>query len=75
MPRDSRLHPSTYIAFPIFFLFAAFWKWKEDEETVPYSKLDLVTGKRELDEEERAFLEAQRLLGPRPRWKRIWDAL
>jgi len=63
-----------YIAFPIFLLFAAFWKWKEDDETVPYAKVDLITGKQELDEEETAFLEAQQLLGPRPKWKQIWDA-
>jgi len=66
---------SVYIAFPTFLLFAAYWKWKEDEETIPYAKVDLVTGKQELDEEEKAFLEAQQLLGPRPKWKQIWDAL
>lgn len=38
-------------------------------------KMDLFTGKEEIDEEERIYLEAQMLLGPQPRWKRIWDAL
>jgi amino acid transporter len=66
---------SVYIGFPIFFLFAAFWKWKEGDTNVPYEKMDLVTGKQEIDEEEQAYLEAQRLRGPPPRWKKIWDAL
>ena len=37
--------------------------------------MDLVTGKQEIDEEERAYLDAQRMLGPRPKWKQMWDAL
>lgn len=37
--------------------------------------MDLVSGKQEIDEEEKAYLTAQQLLGPRPRWKKIWDAL
>lgn len=37
--------------------------------------MDLMSGKREIDEEESVYLEAQQLLGPQPKWKRIWDAL
>jgi len=37
--------------------------------------MDLITGKQNIDDEEKAYLEAQELLGPRPRWKRILDAL
>lgn len=66
---------SAYIGFPVFFLFAAFWKWKEGDETISYAKIDLFSGKKEIDEEEKAYLEAQQLLGPRPKWKKIWDAL
>ena len=64
-----------YIGIPVFFLFAGFWKWKEGCHTVPYATMDLISGKREIDEEEDAYLEAQKLLGPRPKWVRIWDAL
>ena len=66
---------SAYIGFPVFFLFAAFWKWKEGDETVPFAKMDLISGKNEIDEEEKAYLAAQQLLGPRPKWKKLWDAL
>lgn len=66
---------SAYIGFPVFCLFAAFWKWKEGDETVSYAKMDLISGKKEIDEEEKAYLAAQELLGPRPKWKKIWDAL
>jgi len=75
LPRYLALLRSAYIGIPIFFLFAAFWKWKEGDHTIPYMKMDLFTGKEEIDEEERIYLEAQMLLGPQPRWKRIWDAL
>lgn len=64
-----------YIGIPVFFLFAGFWKWKEGCHTVPYATMDLISGKREIDEEEDAYLEAQQLLGPRPKWKGVWDAL
>lgn len=37
--------------------------------------MDLISGKQEIDEEEKAYLEGQELLGPRSRWKRIFDAL
>ena len=66
---------SAYIGVPVFFLFAALWKWKEGCHAVPYATMDLITGKREIDEEEDAYLGAQRLLGPQPKWKRLWDAL
>jgi amino acid transporter len=56
-------------------LFAAFWKWKEGDETVSYVKMDLISGKQEIDDEEKAYLAAQELLGPRPKWKKVWDAL
>jgi amino acid transporter len=37
--------------------------------------MDLVSGKNEIDEEEKVYLAAQELLGPRPKWQKIWDAL
>jgi amino acid permease len=65
----------SYIGFPVFFLFAIFWKWKKEDTAVAYANMDLFTGKQEIDEEEDAYLEAQNLRGPRPRWKRLWDGL
>ena len=64
-----------YIGFPVFFLFAAFWKLKREDTTVAFTNMDLFTGKQEINEEEEAYLEAQNLRGPRTRWKRVWDEL
>jgi amino acid permease len=64
-----------YIGFPVFFCFAALWKWKKRERTVSYAEMDLVTGKEEIDEEEREFLSDKQSRGPPSRWKQIWDAL
>lgn len=38
-------------------------------------KVDLFSGKKEIDDEEERFLADQALRGPRTRWQRIWDGL
>lgn len=38
-------------------------------------QIDLISGKREIDEEEEQFRLEQAKLGPRTRWQRIWDSL
>jgi amino acid transporter len=43
--------------------------------TIPASEADLITGKREIDEEEERFLAQEKLRGPRSGLQRIWDAL
>jgi amino acid transporter len=65
----------SYIGFPVFLLFAGFWKWKKGDTTVAYADMDLFTGKQEIDEEEKAYLEAQHLRGPLSRWERLWENL
>ena len=75
LPATLLIRRRAYIGIPVFFLCAGFWKWKEDCHTVPYATMDLISGKREIDEEEDAYLEAQKLLGPRLRWVLVWDAL
>jgi amino acid transporter len=71
---QSFLHRA-YFGFLVFLLFAAFWKWKKGDTTVAYADMDLFTGKQEIDEEEKAYLEAQHLRGPLSRWERLWDNL
>jgi yeast amino acid transporter len=39
------------------------------------TEVDLVTGLRRIDEEEKLFLEAEANKGPRTRLQKIWDAL
>ena len=66
---------TAYIGLPAFVIFAVFWKLKNREHTIGYHEMDLVSGKREIDEEEERFLEKQAAAGPRTRWQKIWDGL
>lgn len=67
--------PSAYIGLPVFGVLFVFWKWRYGDRTVPYRKMDLISGKEEIDLEEEQYLAAQLLKGPAPRWRKIWDAL
>jgi amino acid transporter len=66
---------TAYIGIPTFFIFLAFWKLKYRDHTIPLDTMDILTGKKEIDEEEERFLEAERARGPRTRWQKIWDSL
>ena len=44
-------------------------------KVIPPSRIDLVTGLKEINEEEQRYLEQEAARGPRTRWQRIWDAL
>jgi len=66
---------SSYIAFPLFGLFFLGWRYYDGCSTIPLDRVDLVSGKREIDEEEEHYLEEQRLKGPRSQWRRLWDAM
>ncbi|KAH7910728.1 dicarboxylic amino acid permease [Hygrophoropsis aurantiaca] len=75
IPFASATFITSYIPIPIFFSFWAAYKIHYRTETVPASKADLVTGKKEIDEEEELFVAQDELKGPRTRLQRIWDAL
>jgi amino acid transporter len=59
----------------VFGILVAFWKWQHGDRTVSYQKMDLISGKEEIDEEEERYLAAQRLRGPEPKWRKIWNSL
>ncbi|KAG8924052.1 hypothetical protein FRC00_005554 [Tulasnella sp. 408] len=42
---------------------------------IPPAEVDLVSGKRQIDEEEELYLAKQEARGPRTRWQKIWDSL
>ena len=67
--------PSGYIGIPVFGILVAFWKLRFGDRTVPYAKMDLLSGKEEIDQEEEMFVAAQRLRGPQPKWRKIWDSI
>jgi len=51
------------------------WRYYDGCGTIPLDRVDLVSGKSVIDEEEKEYLEEQELKGPKSRWRRIWDAL
>lgn len=66
---------TAYIAVPIFFVLWAGYKFYYGTKVIPLAEIDLISGKREIDEEEEQFLVEQAKRGPRTRLRRIWDAL
>lgn len=66
---------TSYIAIPIFLIL--WWGYKLTRKTklIPPSEIDLVTGLRRIDEEEKQFLAEEAAKGPRTRWQKIWDSL
>ena len=64
-----------YIGIPIFIVLIIYWRLRFRESTVPLAEMDLLSGKREIDEQEKRWIEEQALLGPRTRWQKIWDGL
>lgn len=42
---------------------------------IPPKSVDLVTGLRVIDEEEKKFVEEEAAKGPRSFWQRAWDSL
>ena len=66
---------TAYIALPTFVLFYGGYKLYYRTVLIPSDKVDLITGKREIDEEEERFNQEQEARGPRSRWQRIWEDL
>ena len=65
----------SYIGIPVFLILWFGYKFHYKTKTIPAAQVDLVTGKREIDEEEARFIAAQELKGPRTRRQKLWDAL
>ncbi|KAG2051886.1 dicarboxylic amino acid permease [Suillus hirtellus] len=75
LPFVSSSFITSYIPIPIFFSLWGGYKIYYRTLTIPASEADLITGKREIDEEEARFLAREKLKGPRSGIQRIWDAL
>lgn len=66
----------SYIAIPIFLILWWGYKLIYKTKVIPPSEIDLVTGLRRIDEEEKQFLAHEALKGPRTKWhQKIWDSL
>jgi len=66
---------TAYIAIPTFVVLWGGYKLYFKTKVIPLDQVDLISGKREIDEEEEKFLAEQAELGPRNRWQRLWDSL
>ena len=66
---------TSYIAIPTFVLFWGSYKIFYKTKQIAPERVDLITGKREIDEEEERFNREEELKGPRTKWQKFWDNL
>ncbi|KAF5381028.1 hypothetical protein D9615_003914 [Tricholomella constricta] len=66
---------TSYIGIPVFFVLWMGYRILYKSKLIPSKEVDLVTGLREINEEENKYLEDQAALGPRSTLKRMWDSL
>lgn len=75
----SKTHPNhvnrSYIAIPVFFALWLGYKITLRTKQLKPTEVDLATGLRRIDEEEKVFLAAEAAKGPRTRLQKIWDSL
>jgi len=75
MPFTKDTFVTSYIALPAFVLFWGGYKLWYRTSVIPLAEIDLVSGKRVIDEDEERYLKMQEAKGPQTRWQKIWDAL
>ncbi|KAH9946204.1 dicarbixylic amino acid permease [Epithele typhae] len=66
---------TSYIALPTFALFYGGYKFYYRSVLIPSEKVDLITGKREIDEEEERFNREQEAKGPQTKWQKFFESL
>ncbi|KAG1756833.1 dicarboxylic amino acid permease [Suillus paluster] len=75
-PFTSALFITSYLPIPLFFVLWLGYKLRYRTRVIPASKVDLITGKREIDEEEERFVLREKAReGKMSRWQRLVDAL
>ena len=66
---------TSYIGLPTFFVLWAGYKLCYRTRVIPASEVDLISGKREIDEEEEQFIKEEAAKSPRTLWGKLWDGL
>ncbi|RDB21180.1 Dicarboxylic amino acid permease [Hypsizygus marmoreus] len=66
---------TSYIGIPIFFVLWLGYKLLYRTRVIPSKEVDLVTGLRQIDEEEEKFIASQPPLADRSFAKKLWDSL
>jgi amino acid transporter len=76
LPFTPGLFITSYLPVPLFFIFWLGYKLRYRTQVIPSSKVDLITGKREIDEEEERFILKEKAReGKVSRWRRLADVL
>ncbi|OAX44602.1 dicarboxylic amino acid permease [Rhizopogon vinicolor AM-OR11-026] len=75
-PFTSGLFITSYLPIPLFFAFWIGYKLRFRTRLIPASKVDLITGKKEIDEEEERFVLLEKARRAKmSRWRRLADIL
>ncbi|GAA5906463.1 hypothetical protein JCM8208_004668 [Rhodotorula glutinis] len=64
---------TNYVAIPFWLALFFGWKFIYKTKFIPSAEVDLVTGRREFDEDEALWEEKEALKGKLPWWKRAWE--
>ncbi|KAF6765162.1 dicarboxylic amino acid permease [Ephemerocybe angulata] len=75
MPWNTANFITSYIAVPLFFILWIAYKTSRRTKVIPLAKVDLITGLREIDEEEARYKAEDAARGPRNRLQTLWDSL
>ena len=68
---------TSYIGLPVFILFWATYKIRYKTKLIPSDRVDLVTGRKKIEEEDEYYrkMEDAKRSQDRTRWRKIWEAL
>ncbi|KXN82072.1 Dicarboxylic amino acid permease [Leucoagaricus sp. SymC.cos] len=75
LPWNTANFITNYIGIPVFFFLWLGYKLFYKTKVIPYQQVDLVTGIREIDEEEKQFLAEEAARGPISLPRRIWESI
>lgn len=64
---------TNYCAVPFWLALYFGWKFVHKTKIIPSAEVDLVSGRREFDEDEAMWEEKEALRGKQPWWKRVWE--
>jgi len=66
---------TSYIGFPVFFVLWLGYKIVFKTKVIPLAEVDLISGKRAIDDAQADYQEKQEALGPKSRWQRFVASL
>lgn len=75
LPWNTANFITNYIGIPVYFVLWLGYKLFYKTRVIPYEEVDLVTGIRAIEEEEKQYLQEETARGPRSRLKILWESL